>query len=188
MGFVSPSSGVSSSNDALLAALGVKAWSQDPHICSDAFAKNTQFIHGGAVYLYAGTVITTIDVFVGTVGAAMTNYLVGLADANFTMLATSANAPATVTTLGWRSLNLSAPYTILSSGLYYLLELGVGGTMPLLMGARLANGTTAGRGALANNKMYWWFDSSQAWAAFPAIGQVVPVPQASSNDHCLVAR
>lgn len=90
-----------------------------------------------AIELLAGQVVSTISFFAaGTAGGGMTNQWFSLWDANRNLLGVTNDDGATAWTIPSRkTLTLTAPYTVPTSGLYYLGIVVVGSTMPSLMGA-----------------------------------------------------
>jgi hypothetical protein len=89
-----------------------------------------------AIWLQAGTVISSITFYSATTAAGTpTNQLFGLYDGSRNLLATTTND----TTTAWaantaKTLNLTAQYTIPSTGLYYLGIMVTATTVPTIKG------------------------------------------------------
>jgi hypothetical protein len=181
------------SDPQMMTDLGLVAWTHNPWACNDSVQKTSQFLHGHYIPLSAGQIISGMSVFVAVVGAGMTHWVFSVLQHvggnTYNVVAKGPDDPTVVTTLGWRPKNLTAPWTVPAEGTYYAGSMGVGTTMPKLAGNILANSTTnnnRGANPKGSGPYMWWFDQSQAFNDFPAVGQPVPVPQASSNDYCIV--
>jgi len=117
---------------------GCKAETIDRHILDETnvAALSTGRLQLQAIWLVAGTVITSISFSSATTAAGTpTNQLFGLYDSNRNLLATSADN----TTTAWaantiKTLNLTAQYTVPSTGLYYLGISVTATTVPTLKG------------------------------------------------------
>lgn len=89
-----------------------------------------------AIWLVAGTVLTSISISSATTAAGTpTNQLFGLYDGNRNLLATTTND----TTTAWaantvKTLNLTAQYTVPSTGLYYIGVMVTATTVPTIKG------------------------------------------------------
>lgn len=113
---------------------------------------------GVAVPLYAGDVVTKIAVKSGATAAVTpTHYFFALYNAAGTLIAQTADqltaAWAANTTV---SLSLSAPYTVTSTGVYYVAISVTAGTVPTVLGSNLAlagasAGLVAGQAVLAES-------------------------------------
>lgn len=103
-----------------------------------ALTSGTLFLQ--AIYLKAGTKVTNIVFCSGTTASAtVTNGFYGLYDINRNLLGTTANQGAAVWAANTvRALALTAPYTITTSGLYYLGCLTVATTVNSLAGVTAA--------------------------------------------------
>jgi len=97
-------------------------------------ATGTLFLQ--AIYLQAGTLVSNITMFSATTAAATTTALLfGLYDVNRNLLATSANQGAyTWTANTKKTLAMTTPYRIPSSGVYYIGVLQVATTIATLLG------------------------------------------------------
>jgi hypothetical protein len=104
--------------NALAQAMRYVAITVDPAFAAtNATQANTHLV---AVYLDAGTVVTGIAVPVGTAGVAVTFAGVGIYDANGNLLASGNGVPANFQSTGWKQVNLTQPFVVPTSGLYYL--------------------------------------------------------------------
>lgn len=121
-------SALSSNGNEFCAALGVVAWTVDPEVAT--FSATQANTHLGAVYLSAGQTITALSVPVKTAGAGLTLGILAVYDGNFNMVAQTPNTPSAFQATGWRTVNLSASYTVPTSGLYYLGSGWFGTTLP----------------------------------------------------------
>ena len=83
-----------------------------------------------AVALLAGEVVTNISVIVNTAGVTMTLSKVGLYDSAFTRLALSADQTTAWESTGVKTIALTSPYTVLTTGLYYVAIVAKGATIP----------------------------------------------------------
>ena len=96
-----------------------------------------------AIWLQAGTVISSISLCSATTALSVgTNQLFGLYDANRNLLATTADNTSTA----WgansiKTLNLTAPYTVPSTGLYYIGVSVTATTPPTLKGQAAPSGS-----------------------------------------------
>jgi hypothetical protein len=134
-----------SNPNALAEALGLVAWTADPRDLYQQAADSTQSMHGGAVLLRAGKKITYASELVVTAGATMTHGAFGIYDALMNLIAQTADTPAAFQTTGWVELPFTAPFTPPRDGLYYVLDLCTGGTMPVIGNA----------GSLATTNARW---------------------------------
>lgn len=88
-----------------------------------------------AIYLRAGTIVSSISFHSGTAGATTpTNQIFSLYDGNRNLLANTNND----TTTAWaanalKTLNIATPYTITQTGLYYLGIMVAASTVPTLV-------------------------------------------------------
>lgn len=144
----------------LRAAAGYFAASPPDLSSSGAAVAATQTVYGGAVYLYAGEVVTNVNVCVTTAaaGTAPTGLYLGVWDSGTpTCLAATANlaSDGRWTSTGWKANALSAPLTIGTTGVYYLalLENGVFGTTPIQFAS--ANATAALGGPIGSGARLW---------------------------------
>jgi hypothetical protein len=94
-----------------------------------------------AIYLYKGEVVTSIEfIACATALASPTHQFFELRDSSYALLAQTPDD----TTTAWaaqtaKKLNLSAPFTITTSGVYYLCCVVAGTTAPTLYGQTLAS-------------------------------------------------
>lgn len=112
-------------DDVIKTAMGIVSWTSYPSIFANS-APATQQIYAIGVPYRQGQVVTNIGWYVQTaaVGVAPTGIFCGICSST-TMLMDSANlaASAAWTTTGLRTVALSSPLTIPSTGLYYHLFL-----------------------------------------------------------------
>lgn len=101
-----------------------------------------------AVGLRAGDVVTNLSIFVQTAGTVMTRSRVGLYDIAGNLLAQSADQGASWQAAGLKTIALTAPFTILTTGLYYVAVIAIGTVQPTLSrGASSLISAPAGIGA-----------------------------------------
>lgn len=118
------------------AALGVKDWTIDPTF---TWQTGTQLMTGGSVYYTAiglaeGDVVTNIIVPVSTQGSGVTLSKAGLYDSALTLLASSADQGTAWQSTGKKVCALASPYTVTSTGLYYLAVIATASTtLPTLI-------------------------------------------------------
>ena len=111
-----------------------------PEVNTTAAASGT--LNMAAVWLTAGTLVSNISFFSATTAAGTpTNYFFGLFDASRNLLATSANQ----TTAAWaantiKTLAMTTPYTVPTTGLYYLGYFMTATTVPTLKGGTAKTG------------------------------------------------
>lgn len=91
---------------------------------------------GGTVYLMAvgalaGDVITNISIGISTAGAAMTASLVGIYDTAGNRVATSADQGTNWQSAGLKTIALTAPYVVPTTGALYAALVATGGTIPV---------------------------------------------------------
>lgn len=85
----------------------------------------TQTVYYGLVGLFRGDIVTNINVAVATQGTASTSTFVAILDSAGNRLAVSNDLTTILDTAGTRTLALSAPYTVLADGAYYLAVLTI---------------------------------------------------------------
>lgn len=130
------------------AGLGFLSWNCYPHALSGLLTPTSQTIHAAWLPLRAGQVVTNVNFFVQTAGAGTvpTSIVCGLANAT-TMLAQTGELKnsAIWTAAGIADAPLSAPYTVPTSGLYYVFYLanGTWGTTNLAILRGSNNGATS---------------------------------------------
>lgn len=111
-----------------------------PEVNTSALTSGTLFLQ--AINLVAGQLVSSITFWSATTAAASpTNQLFGLYDVNRNLLATSSNG----TTGAWaansaKTLTLTTPYRIQTSGQYYLGIMVAAGTVPTLKGGTAKTG------------------------------------------------
>ena len=116
-----------------------------PSVNTAALTSGTLFMQ--AIYLKAGTIVSNISFCSATTaGATLTNQLFGLFDGNRNLLASTNNDGATAWAANTiKTLNIAAPYTIQTTGLYYLGIMVAATTVPTLAGgAALTNAALHG--------------------------------------------
>lgn len=118
--------------NALAQASGFLCWTIDPAVSNTAAIAG--LVRAGAVYLAAGETIATLAVGVSVAGAALTHGQLGIYDANFNLLAETADTPAVFQATGWVALPLTVAFVVPKSGLYYLAATFSGTTGPTLLG------------------------------------------------------
>jgi hypothetical protein len=181
-----------------MTGLGLKGMAGDPSVYQSFSQKNNAYLHGHACYLLAGTTITYLSMFWGGAGSGVTHCRYGIYNSSYAKVAESADTPG-IAAQGWRELALSSPYVVPSNGVYYLTELIVASTMPdilgnfsdLRSGAGSGSGSQTGRGGMPGGAYLWWFDPNVAGGGTGYTSGAMPstaVPQASSSDHCMLAR
>lgn len=121
-------------------ALGDITGTFDRSLPTAAGVPTSQLPYYVPVYLRAGEVISNISLHVSAFTTGPTNFFVGLYSSIGTRLAVSADAFASITTTGQKTIALSAAYTVLDSGIYYIGILNNGGNFQLL---RQASSTAA---------------------------------------------
>lgn len=109
----------------------------------------TQTMVASLLGFRAGDVVTNVYYLAGSTGATVTLARVGVYAIDGTLLANAANDTAKGVTGGLVTFPLSAPYTILADGGYYLAFLTVAATpIGLMRGASLSTmGVAVGSGA-----------------------------------------
>lgn len=166
-----------------LAGLGLTNATTRPSAVTSSSAPATGVVYGTSLGARAGDIVTNIGVQVVTAGAGTTPTLVrfGTADSTGKILAVTADvhASAGLTTQGIQTFALTAPLTISTSGLYYLVMLQVGswGTTQMQLG-RTSSGSGVGVGVSGGAFV------SFAWtgqADLPAVNSSVTVANNGSN-------
>lgn len=137
-------SGPAAAVNALAKAHGFVTWNIDP-VFANASSLATVVTAGG-VFLAKGDVVQGIAIPVATAGVTMTFGGVGIYDANLNLLASANTNGAQFQSTGWIKTDLSAPFTVPASGLYYLASGFTGGTNPsvLTFTQSIAMSTTPG--------------------------------------------
>jgi hypothetical protein len=114
-------------------ASGLVAWTVDPALMATKILDSSGSIHGASVWLNQGDTINWLAELVVNDGSGMTHGAFAVYDANLNLVAQTADNPAAFQTGpadSWVKLPLTSPYTALSSGLYYLVDLLAGTTLP----------------------------------------------------------
>lgn len=109
--------------------LGMAAITVDPVYAITNHQATSGVVHGVAVYLPAGKVLTKISCFIQTAGAALTNGQLGIYDNSFNLVAVTPDTPAAFQTTGWIELSFTQPFTVPASGAYHLADTYAGTTM-----------------------------------------------------------
>jgi hypothetical protein len=103
-------------------------------------------ITGGTAYvmaipLFKGDVITSIGIALAVTASGPTHWWYALLDSSRVVLAVTADQTSTAQTSGFNDVNLTAPYTILASGLFYLVFMN---TATVTVCSPMTYGTTSG--------------------------------------------
>lgn len=90
---------------------------------------------GIIVGLRAGDVVTNLSCVLNSGGSGLTLVKLGLCAIDGTLLASTADAKASFTTSGLKTIAVSSPYTVTADGGYYIVYLATnsGGAQPALM-------------------------------------------------------
>jgi hypothetical protein len=119
--------------NAVAQSAGLLAWTYDPSLISTSVADNSGTIHGGAVWLEKGNVVNWLAEFVTADGSGMTAGGYAIYDSNLKLVAKTTDSPNAFQSApadSWVKLSLTSPYTVPTSGLYYLVDLVAGTTTP----------------------------------------------------------
>jgi hypothetical protein len=119
--------------NAVAQASGLVAWTYDPSLISTSVADNSGTIHGGAVWLQQGDTIHWLSEFVTAPGSGMTAGGYAIYNSNLHLVAQTPDSPNAFQSApadSWLKLSLTSPYTVPSSGLYYLVDLVAGTQTP----------------------------------------------------------
>jgi hypothetical protein len=122
-----------SAANALAHALGLVAWTSDPALMSTSVTDSSGSIHGAAVWLNQGDTVNWLGELVVTAGSGMTHGAFAIYDADLDLVAQTANSPSAFQSApadSWVKLPLTTPYAAPKSGLYYLVDLLAGSTIP----------------------------------------------------------
>jgi hypothetical protein len=134
-------------------ALGLQASVCPIQLLNSALTIALGYTKGCGVWLNAGTVITGLTVNVLTAGSGLTYAALGIYNADYALVASTASNTAPFETTGWAQLNLTSPYVVPTTGLYYLADLYVSGTGPTI--ACYEPGGTFTWTELAGQFPYW---------------------------------
>lgn len=117
-------------------------WRADRGLVAETFprnlATNSAVQISGTVYymqifLLKGQVITSSHITVGTAGVAVTFAKAGLYDSAGAILASSTDQTSAWATVGTHSQAFSSPYTVPTTGFYYVATMAIAGTtMPVI--------------------------------------------------------
>lgn len=119
--------------DPVVQGSGLVAWTVDPVLTAGQIADSSGSIHGGSVWLNAGDTVSWLAEVVVSDGVGMTHGGFAIYDSNLDLVSQTADTPGafqTAPTDSWVKLPLTTPYTVPSSGIYYLVDLLAGSTMP----------------------------------------------------------
>jgi hypothetical protein len=129
--------------NALAQALGLVAWTSDPALIATSIVDSSGSIHGAAVWLNEGDTIHWLAELVVADGSGMTHGGFAIYDSNLNLVAQTDDNPSAFQSApadSWVKLPLQSAYTAPSSGLYYLVDLLAGLTVPRI-GIVASNGT-----------------------------------------------
>ena len=157
------------STNALAEASGLVAWTSDPALVTTSVTDTSGTIHGASVWLNKGDIVNWLSELVVTQGSGMTHAGYAIYDSNFNLVAQTADSPSafqTATADSWVTLPLTSSYTVPSSGLYYLVDLLAGSTMPKI-GIVANNAILAGANVLPGGVARGVKDNANL-SAFPA--------------------
>ncbi|HZT84020.1 MAG TPA: hypothetical protein VE984_01185 [Gaiellaceae bacterium] len=96
-------------------------------------ADSSGSIHGASVWLNQGDTVNWLAELVVAAGSGMTHGGFAIYDSNLDLVAQTADTPAAFQNAAadsWVQLPLTSPYTAPNSGLYYLVDLLAGTTIP----------------------------------------------------------
>jgi hypothetical protein len=113
--------------------MGLVAWTSDPALLSTSIVDSSGSIHGAAIWLNQGDTINWLAELVVAAGSGMTHGAFAIYDANLNLIAQTGDNPSafqTVSADAWVKLPLTNSYTVQTSGLYYLVDLVAGATVP----------------------------------------------------------
>ena len=136
--------------NALAQASRLVAWTSDPALITTSVADTSGTLHGASVWLNQGDTIDWLAELVTADGSGMTHAGYAIYDSSFDLVAQTPDAPnafETATADSWVKLSLSSTYHAPASGLYYLVDLLAGSTMPKI-GIIANNGILAGANTL----------------------------------------
>ena len=119
--------------NALAQALGLVAWTSDPALISTSIVDSSGSIHGAALLLNKGDTINWLAELVVSAGSGMTHGGFAIYDSNLNLVAQTDDNPTAFQTTpadSWVTLPLTSAYVAPTSGLYYLVDLLAGTTVP----------------------------------------------------------
>lgn len=146
--------------------LGGITQSMDRGAPTAALAMTSQLPYYIPIYLFAGEVVSSVTFHVSSLSVAPTNFYVGLYTSGLVQKAVSADAAASVTGTGQKTISFGTPYTVLDSGVYYVGLLNNGGTLSPLGLA----GSTAAR--IGSNPYPYAQDTSTTSTTLPSTGAI----------------
>lgn len=166
-------------------AFGAKAWTIPPNLASTNYQTTTGYLHGCPILLSQGDVITGVGAYFQTAGAGATNCQLGILNSSFTRQAVTANTPTAAQTAGYQLLPLTSPWTVPSSGLYFLADVITATTMPFWASSLAIPGGSSQHTmpAALGGKIY----SMQDTTGFTSIPLNPPSPSAGSHMHLMLA-
>lgn len=135
--------------NALAQASGIVAWTADPSLITQSIQDTSGTIHGGSVWLAQGQTINWLAEFVEADGSGMTHGAYAIYNSQLQLVAQTADNPSAfenATADSWVQLSLTSPYTVPASGLYYLVDLVAGSTVPFI-------GVVFNTGQVARNEL-----------------------------------
>lgn len=113
---------------------GYQAWNYDPQflVATGAAANVSGTIYLHKVYLMAGQTATGVGLGVNTAGATLTagQNLIGLYDSTGARQALTADQSGVWNATGYKSANFTTPFSVTTSGFFYVGILAVGTTPP----------------------------------------------------------
>lgn len=116
-----------------------------------------------AIPLLAGDVVANIHIAITQAGVSVTMAKVGLCSPLAVLLGSSANQTSAWESTGMKSIVLASPYTVTSSGLYYIEAIAVaGGTLPGITRGIVASATNAINAAVGGGQMPFGTQTGQA--------------------------
>jgi hypothetical protein len=119
--------------NALAQALGLVAWTSDPALMSTSIVDSSGSIHGAALWLNQGDTINWLAELVVADGSGMTHGGYAIYDSNLNLVAQTDDSPTAFQSApadSWVKLPLTSAYSAPTSGLYYLVDLLAGSTVP----------------------------------------------------------
>jgi hypothetical protein len=160
--------------------LGLAAVTVDPVYAITNHQATSGVVHGVAVYLPAGKVLTKISCFIQTAGVGLTNGQLGIYDSNFSLVAVTPDTPAAFQATGWIELSFTQTFVVPSSGAYHLADTYAGTTMPFYKAA----GQTIGpnHALLPSGVLSYWQQAGQNTLPSTA------TPTASGVAHMMAVR
>jgi hypothetical protein len=159
-----------SASDPLAQGSGVVAWTIDPALVSTKILDSSGSIHGASVWLDQGDTINWLAEIVVNNGSGMTDGGFAIYDSNLNLVAQTNDTPAafqTAHTDSWVKLPLTSPFTAPASGLYYLVDLLAGTTLPRI-GIAANNSSVLTGAMLLPTGVPRGIKGSGSYASFPS--------------------